>query len=429
MKYFTNAQIQEALTVLRPYSVFFSTTFLVLKQAQVPIGSTTVFGLDAANRDFLHQHFRIHPKSEHFFRVDRQTRSSQDWSNPNYASTSLQSINTQTFRDVLLHPRRSNLWGWHGDYVHRLAAKLPGDWQKLPLFHLGVWLYKFEPWDDDVRRSDVVDRVMDDYEISGDELSSLFESTVYSDVPEQHTFQSHPVQWHEILEPFSRPPDVPAENSGVLKHLETNHLGPATKTVFTPANRMNLVTGDNGLGKTFLLDLAWWALTRDWVDLRPTPINPTPGRIPSIQFLVEGGVSSRPNVAEYVGGDWKLASDESGLPGLVVYARVDGSFAIWDPANRALSQPLLGRGSGIKLTREEVWNGKQGQIEGLIRDLVSWQQRPDLHPRFEAFQTVLSQIYPPDIGPTRLGSTRTDTIRPTRNPYLQASVRGRTNPI
>ena len=71
-----------------------------------------------------------------------------------------------------------------------------------------------------------------------------------------------------------------------------------------------------------------------------------------------------------------MASDESGLPGLVVYARVDGSFAIWDPANPTLSQTLLGRGSGIKLTREEVWDGKQGQIEGLIRDLVSWQQRP-----------------------------------------------------
>ena len=158
--------------------------------------------------------------------------------------------------------------------MHRLAAKLPGNSQKLPLFHLGVWLYKYEPWDDGVDRSDVVDRIMVDYEMSGDELSSLFESSVHSEVPDQQTFQSQPVQWHEILESFSRPPDVPAENSGVLKHLETAHLGPAASTVFIPAERMNLVTGDNGLGKTFLLDLAWWALTRDWVDLRPTPINP-----------------------------------------------------------------------------------------------------------------------------------------------------------
>ncbi len=26
----------------------------------------------------------------------------------------------------------------------------------------------------------------------------------------------------------------------------------------------NLITGDNGLGKSFLLDLSWWALTRHW---------------------------------------------------------------------------------------------------------------------------------------------------------------------
>ena len=410
MKYFTNAQIQEALTVLRPYSVFFSTTFLVLKAAKVPVGSTTVFGLGGATRDFLTQHFRVHPESEHFFRVDRQTRRTQDWSSPSYASTSLQSINTQTFREALLHERNSNSWGWHEDYVRRLASNLPRSSPRISLFHLAVWLYKYEPWDDDVGRLDVVDRIVVDYEINVEELSSLFESVVYSEVPEQQAFQFQPVQWHEILESFSRPPDVPAENSGVLKHLETAYLGPAARTVFTPAKRLNLVTGDNGLGKTFLLDLAWWALTRDWVDLRPTPINPTLGQTPSIQFLVEGSINSRPIVAKYVGGDWQLTSDESDLSGLVVYARVDGSFAIWDPASRVLSQSGPNRGSGIKFTREEVWDGKPGQIEGLIRDLVRWQQRPDLYPAFEVFRTVLNEIYPPDIGPLSLA-------QPVRIPY------------
>ena len=410
MKYFANAQIQEALTVLRPYSVFFSTTFLVLKAAQVPVGSTTAFGLDGANRDFLDRHFRVHPESGHFFRVDRQTRRGQDWSSPNYASTSLQSINTQTFREALLHEPKSNSWGWHEDYVPFLTTKLPPNSPRIPLFHLAVWLYKYEPWDDDISRMDVVNRIVVDYEINGEELSSLFEYMVRSEVPDQQAFQFQPVQWHEILETFSRPPDVPAENSGILKYLETAFLGPAMQTVFTPAKRMNLVTGDNGLGKTFLLDLAWWALTRDWVDLRPTPINPTPGRTPSIQFLVEGSVNSSPVVAEYVRGDWQLTSDETGLSGLVVYARVDGSFAIWDPANRALSQSGLSRGSGIKFTREEVWDGKQGQIEGLIRDLVRWHQRPDLYPAFEVFQAVLNQVYPPDLGPLALA-------QPVRIPY------------
>lgn len=34
--------------------------------------------------------------------------------------------------------------------------------------------------------------------------------------------------------------------------------------------RLNLITGDNGLGKSFLLDVAWWALTRKW----PHDLNP-----------------------------------------------------------------------------------------------------------------------------------------------------------
>ena len=36
------------------------------------------------------------------------------------------------------------------------------------------------------------------------------------------------------------------------------------------APRLNLITGDNGLGKSFLLDVAWWALTRKWPQ-RPQP--------------------------------------------------------------------------------------------------------------------------------------------------------------
>ena len=30
------------------------------------------------------------------------------------------------------------------------------------------------------------------------------------------------------------------------------------------APRLNVITGDNGLGKSFLLDVIWWALTRKW---------------------------------------------------------------------------------------------------------------------------------------------------------------------
>ena len=47
------------------------------------------------------------------------------------------------------------------------------------------------------------------------------------------------------------------------------------------APRVNLITGDNGLGKSFLLDSAWWVLTGAWPaevnrahDLRPAGSTP-----------------------------------------------------------------------------------------------------------------------------------------------------------
>ncbi len=35
--------------------------------------------------------------------------------------------------------------------------------------------------------------------------------------------------------------------------------------------RLNVLTGDNGLGKSFVLDVAWWALTGTWVDRAVLP--------------------------------------------------------------------------------------------------------------------------------------------------------------
>ncbi len=48
----------------------------------------------------------------------------------------------------------------------------------------------------------------------------------------------------------------------MLKSLRLKNVGPAPEMELAP--RLNLITGDNGLGKSFLLDVAWWALTRRW---------------------------------------------------------------------------------------------------------------------------------------------------------------------
>ena len=40
-----------------------------------------------------------------------------------------------------------------------------------------------------------------------------------------------------------------------------NHLGPAESLELQFGERLSVLTGDNGLGKSFVLEVAWWALT------------------------------------------------------------------------------------------------------------------------------------------------------------------------
>jgi hypothetical protein len=87
---------------------------------------------------------------------------------------------------------------------------------------------------------------------------------------------------------------------------------------------------------------------------------------------------------------------------LIVYARVDGSFAVWDPAKQAIKlDPSKGNDKSV-FTSGEVWDGLQGQIEGLIRDWVTWQNNPHRYP-FETFIKVLESLSPPDLGSLKPG--------------------------
>ena len=45
----------------------------------------------------------------------------------------------------------------------------------------------------------------------------------------------------------------------MIEHLKLDNVGPASEMALDFAPRVNLLTGDNGLGKSFLLDVVWWA--------------------------------------------------------------------------------------------------------------------------------------------------------------------------
>ncbi|MEN9865981.1 MAG: hypothetical protein RL748_1571 [Pseudomonadota bacterium] len=50
----------------------------------------------------------------------------------------------------------------------------------------------------------------------------------------------------------------------MLKHLELENVGPAASMALEFGKRLNVISGDNGLGKSFLLDIVWWTHTGKW---------------------------------------------------------------------------------------------------------------------------------------------------------------------
>lgn len=178
----------------------------------------------------------------------------------------------------------------------------------------------------------------------------------------------------------------------LLQYLKLSNVGPAPELEVQFAPRLNLITGDNGLGKSFLLDLAWWALTRRWPkDLnsnltsgyaaRPT----NPEKPATIGF----GVSGKKKPVEYVSkfaprDGWVGKSGRPWNPGLVIYAHADGGFSVWDPArnywktNKGID--IQERLPGYVFSSLDVWNGLEVNIDGkptvvcngLIRDWANW---------------------------------------------------------
>jgi hypothetical protein len=415
--FFTSKQIADSIKALTGVHPFHGITFLVCKKEKLPVGKTIEFVLDTKTDSFLRRHHRISPVSQWFF---QPFKSVKNWVRPDYSAKGLQAINTQTFARAFLHERNTRVWGWASEYVSVLASKLPKK-KKIPAFHLAVWLYRDKDWPQDSLPENIVKFFTEDFHITADEASTLFDMS--SPPFPTHIFQASKVSWDELQSHLPQAPDSEPEQGGILAYLEVRGLGPGERFVLEPANRLTLITGDNGLGKTFLLECAWWALTGIWAD-RPAFPNPGAHREKTeITFTIEGKHSQpeRKTIAfDWQTLSWPQPKKRPTIPGLTVYARVDGSFAVWDPVKQITSSPDPIRNKSV-FTSEEVWNGLQGRIEGLVRDWVRWQNNPSKSP-FETFTKVLAHLSPPDLGrlepgePVRIPDDPRD-IPTIRHPY------------
>jgi hypothetical protein len=176
----------------------------------------------------------------------------------------------------------------------------------------------------------------------------------------------------------------------MLRSLHLRHVGPAPELRAEFAPRLNVITGDNGLGKSFLLDIVWWALTRKW----PRELNSllTSGEMArpeadnaSIEFSVAAqskDVSYRCNFS-HPDQAWKGKAGRPINPGLVLYAMANGSFSVWDPARnywrRKGNLDVQERVPAYVFSPRDVWDGlidpERGLLcNGLIADWASWQK-------------------------------------------------------
>lgn len=225
----------------------------------------------------------------------------------------------------------------------------------------------------------------------------------------------------------------------MLKELKITNIGPADAELEF-SNRLNLITGDNGLGKSFLLDIVWWAMTRKW----PAEVNPrlTAGKVAlptdkkqkaEIGFSFTGVSKTKANVIEFEPRlqNWNIPRGRPANPGMVFYAMADGSFAVWDPARnywKTKAEESLDRPPAYVFSPKEVWDGLQRDdgtwlCNGLIRDWAGWQKEKGR--AFDYLVAVLSALSPSSteqLQPGALTRISLDDVRdmPTlKMPYGQ----------
>jgi hypothetical protein len=321
------------------------------------------------------------------------------------------------FGEAFLYVPEKNI-GWASDYVPRLKKYLH-DRMPIPAFHLAVWLYREHKWSAKATAQDIVNKFLQDFFITEDEKRELFDVTIPSDLDPKQLFRDKKVTWAELQQITGKPPDAPPEEGGTLAYLEIAGVGPAQSPLaFTLAERLNLITGDNGLGKTFMLECAWWALTGQWVNFPALPRQDASTVAPKITFQISGQSTQAERVS--IAYDWALQRWPSPknrpiIPGLLIYARADSSFAVWDPArDYMLSSALPAKDherQSFVFTQDQVWEGLRLQLggqarvysNGLLHDWITWQSRPDRYP-FDTFKHVLRRLSPRELGPLEPGN-------------------------
>lgn len=405
--YLSQELIQKAIEEIKSIHSFYGIDFLAAKSAGLPIGQTISVSMDSVVREHMDKYFKPFAQSERYYRYYKPPKNNKWWT-AKYPGSGSQSSRTRGhFSEAFIHDTKNQprLWGWQPNYLDVLESQLPKS-QKIPVFYLAVWLFRQHEWAQSAMESDIVQKFISEFNISHEELERLFDASIPSTIGDMVIFSEEPISAQTLIPQIGIPPDLPEEGGGILSYLQLQHVGPSQSLTFEPGKRLNLITGDNGLGKTFLLDTSWWALTGEWIDYPADPVDQA-SQNPLITYRISGEYTESSLISVKYDREtfsWPIPTDSQAIPSLLVYAQADNSFAVWDPAPR--SRTGITRNNSalhlFKFSPEDVWFGLEDResrrsiSEGLLRDWVTWQRtRAD---EFNILTRVMKHLSPNDLG-------------------------------
>lgn len=395
--YISLEYIQLALDQLKSLHPFYGITFLVCKLNHLPVGQMQSFSIDEQEQAFLRKYFHPNRNSEYFYWVflNQKGLIQRRWVDLIWFKLTLFSIRGDgrtSIPKAFLQEHYFSYCGWSTNYVQMLSKHLKR--KKIPIFSLAVWLYRERDFPVDTTPQTIINLFVQEFHLTSEEQEKLCDMSV-PEALDTPFLRENSITWEELRKVIGSPPDDDTpDEGGALGYLELVEIGPARNLTIEPADRLNLLTGDNGLGKSFLLDCAWWALTGEWAGQPAYP--KTEAKDPKIIFKIATSAndSGEGTVVAY---DWSATGENKWtapkppvVPGLSLYVRVDGSFAMFDPARPIRSKTSV-------FSKGDVRDGRGTEINGLIQDWVNWQFSPDQH-AFQMLTEVLRRLSPPEVG-------------------------------
>jgi hypothetical protein len=142
-----------------------------------------------------------------------------------------------------------------------------------------------------------------------------------------------------------------------------------------------------------------WTLTGTWPEGRTAL--PEPGRKvkPKISYSVvgkKGKTEEKSATFDFHSQSWTRLRGRPPMPGLVVYAAVDGGFSVWDPARNYWRDPATGvtmpkeRPRAFQFNADSLANGLEVDgrqlCNGLVQDWVEWFYQRSSEPLINPFE-------------------------------------------